>query len=145
MDAAHMIPYLALGAPAHTAWVCGIVMLATSLLVTAAFVILVFALRAEQHLYTLTLALLLPCTGVCMALPAFVHAATTPILQGFLLSPLLLLPLSLPIKTLQRSWIATAQELGANKLARLYFFWWPLLKKPLVLTLSLATLFSIVQ
>lgn len=140
-----MIPYLALGVSAQAALVCGVVMLVTSLLVTAASVLLVFALRAEQHLYTLALALLLPCTGACMALPVFVHAATTPILQGLLLSPLLLFPLSLPVRALQRSWIATAQELGANKLARLYFFWWPLLKKPLVLTLSLATLCSIVQ
>ena len=140
-----MIPYFILGTTAHTALTSGMIMASTSLLLSATLLLLVFALRAEQHLYALTLALLLPCTAICVALPFFMHSATSPFLQGFSLSPLLLFPLSLPIRTLQRSWISTAQELGANRQARLNLFWWPLLKKPFACSLFLLTFFSIVQ
>ena len=140
-----MIPYFILGASAHTALACGLLMAATGVLVTAALLFLVFTLHAERYLYAFTLALLLPTTGVCVALPLLTHSATTPFLQGFFLFPLLLFPLSLPIRTLQRNWVATAQELGANRQARLRFFWRPLLQKPLVFSLSFVTLFSIVQ
>ncbi len=140
-----MIPYFLLGTPAHTALVNGLLIASTSLLITAILLLLVFTLRAEQRLYTLTLALALPSAGLCIALPFLMHSASLPLLQGFLLPPLLLFPLSLPIRTLQHNWIATAQELGANRHARLRFFWWPLLQKSFVFSLSLATFFSIVQ
>ncbi len=140
-----MIPYFLANTPLHTAVFCGALMAATSLLGTAVLLMLTFALRAERHLYTLSLSLLLPGTGLSVLLPLLTYSAMTPFFQGILLLPLLLCPLSLPLRTLQRNWATTAQELGAHKMARIRFFWWPLLQKPTALTLSLSILFSIVQ
>ena len=140
-----MIPYFMTGAPLPTTILSGVLMAGTGLLVTLLLLFLTFALHGEQRLFTLSLLLLLPCAGVAIVLPLLSHSATTPFLQGFLLSPLLLFPLSIPLRTLQRSWIATAQELGAGKMATLRLFWWPLLQKPLSLLLVLSIIFSIVQ
>ncbi|MFT8418721.1 MAG: spermidine/putrescine ABC transporter permease [Acetobacter sp.] len=107
--------------------------------------LLTFVFHAERHVYTLSLLFLLPSTGICVFLPLLLHSAITPFLQGFLLLPLLLFPLSIPIRTLQRSWVATARELGANKMATLRLFWWPLLQKPVALSLFLSIIISIVQ
>lgn len=140
-----MIPFLVTNAPLHTTLVSGLIIALTSLLATAAVLLLTITLRAGQRLYVLSLLLLLPCTALSIALPLIHTSATLPFLQGFLFTPLLLLPVSLPIRTLQPSWSATAQELGADTVARFRFFWWPLLQNPLALTLFLSLLCSIVQ
>lgn len=140
-----MIPYYMVHASAHIALVHGLFIATTSLLATALFLVLSVTLRAEQHLYTLTLPLLLPCTGLSAALPLLWTSAITPFLQGFLLLPLLLFPAALPVRTLQTGWSETAQELGANRLSRLRLFWWPLLQKPVALSIFLSLVFSIVQ
>lgn len=140
-----MIPYFMTNASLSTAILSGACMAGTSLLTTLLLLFLTFALHGEQRLFTLSLLLLLPCAGITIVLPLLSQSATAPFLQGFLLSPHLLFPLSIPLRTLQRSWVATAQELGAKKMATLRLFWWPLLQKPLFFSLSLSIIFSIVQ
>lgn len=140
-----MIPYFMLSTPLSMAIGYGILIAMTGLLVTALLVFLCLATHTQQHLYTLSLPLVLPCTALSVSFPYLAYSATTPFMQGFLLLPLLIFPLSLPIRTLQPSWTATAQELGAHRIARLRFFWWPLLQKPIALTLFLSIIFSIVQ
>ncbi|WP_086646388.1 hypothetical protein [Acetobacter sp. DsW_54] len=140
-----MIPYYWGLADAHTTCLHGLLILTTSLMATALLLGLSILLRVEQWLYAATLFLLLPCTVLSVALPLFFHAQTTPFLQGLFLLPLLLFPLSLPIRTLQQGWSATARELGAGRQARLRFFWLPLLKNAACQSLFLSLLFSIVQ
>lgn len=145
MGAPRMIPFLITGIPLQAALLSGLLIVIMGLLGTAVFLCLAIALRAEQYLYPLSLLLLLPCTGLSIVLPLILHSGFTPLLQGILLLPLLVFPLSLPIKTLQPSWFATAQELGANTQARLRFFWWPLLQKAVLISLFLSFTCSIVQ
>ncbi|WP_338332709.1 spermidine/putrescine ABC transporter permease [Acetobacter sp. LMG 32666] len=140
-----MIPYYMAHASAHAALIHGFLIAATSLLTTALFLVLSVTCRAERYLYTLTLPLLLPCTGLSTALPLLWYSAMTPFLQGVLLLPLLLFPASLPVRTLQTGWAETAQELGAGRMSRLRLFWWPLLQKPACLSIFLSLVFSIVQ
>lgn len=140
-----MIPYYMLNTSIQVVCVHGALIAVTSLLATGLFLCLGIACHAEQRLYALSLALLIPCTGLSVALPFLLHTAMTPLFQGILLLPLLLFPLSLPLRTLQRSWSATAQELGANRQARLRFFWWPLLQKSSGISFFLSLFFSIVQ
>lgn len=145
MDAPRMIPYYWGLADVHAACFHGVLIVITGLMVTALLLGLSIVLRIEQWLYATTLFLLLPCVGLSVMLPFLLSAQTTPFLQGICLLPLLLFPLSLPIRTLQRDWSATARELGADRQARLRLFWWPLLKNSACASLFLSIFFSIVQ
>lgn len=145
MDPPDMIPFFVTHVPFCTALISGLIMCMTSLVGAGAFLFLTITCRAERSLYTVALALLLPCTGLSIILPFLMSSGMTPFYQGLLLLPLLLVPLSLPIRTVQPSWSATAQEMGANTHARLRLFWWPLLQKPFFLTVLLSIFCSIVQ
>lgn len=114
-------------------------------LCTAALLAAMVQFRCAPILYVLSLLLTGPATLLALALPAFWWTGFTPIIQGLLLTPLLVLPLTLPLRALPANWTLTAQELGASFSGRLALLWWPLLKKPALTSLVVALVFGIVQ
>lgn len=102
-------------------------------------------LRCAPTIYALSLLLTVPAALLALTLPAFWWTGMTAPAQGLLLVPLLVLPLTLPLRALPANWTATAQELGAPLSRRLTLLWWPLLKKPVLTSLVLAFVFGILQ
>ena len=132
--------------PVHTGSALSTLLLAlTALAGTAAVLAAMINLRCAGIIYVLSLLLCIPATLFAYALPFLWWTGITAPLQGLLLVPLLVLPLTLPLRRLPANWTATAQELGAPLSRRLTLLWWPLLKKPVLTSLVLVFVFGILQ
>lgn len=132
--------------PVHTGSTLSTLLLAlTALAGTAAVLAAMINLRCAGIIYVLSLLLCIPATLFACALPFLWWTGITAPLQGLLLVPLLVLPLTLPLRRLPANWTATAQELGAPLSRRLTLLWWPLLKKPVLTSLVLIYVFGILQ
>ena len=104
--------------------------------------------KQGQRLHVLLLLVVLPATTAAMLLPFAVGSHPYNLwlisfLQGVLIGPLISLAPLIRLKNTPSTWATTAQELGANKAARLRLLWVPLLRTPLALGLLLALLCSL--
>ncbi|WP_215761425.1 hypothetical protein [Acetobacter sp. P1H12_c] len=119
----------------------------TGLCLAALVLTATLATRQGARLYTLLLLVLLPATGLALALPFLLHSSTPTLLlsffQGVLIGPALsLVPLG-HLKDAPPTWRRTAQELGATPFLRLRLLWLPLLGRSLAGSLCLAFALSV--
>lgn len=134
------------GLPVHAGNALSTLLLAlTALAGTGMVLTAMVRLRCAPTVYVLSLLLSIPATLLALMLPAVWWTNLTAPAQGLLLVPLLVLPLTLPLRTLPANWTATALELGASLPKRLTLLWWPLLKKPALTSLVLAFAFGILK
>lgn len=139
-----MIPLLLTAGP-YTPVLPGLIILVVSLAATACLLLGAALARAGAVLHMLCLLLIVPATALALGLPLLWQNTATPFVQAVFLVPLLGLPLSLPLRTLPSSWSATAVELGADRAQQVRLLWWPLLKTPMLISLSLTLVCGILQ